>query len=117
MDSLTKENFWNDLYEEYPSEMKHFCDWIDEYKKNNNWSELFAKGERTDITPKYHNLPIAMQIGIFIQYVAESDTRHSIELPLIESKEDFENIKYLITQFFFHEKVAAIQDKNDLKYS
>jgi hypothetical protein len=81
MESLTKENFWNELMEKYPEQMKVFCAWIHEYKKRVNWDELF-----NDITletiqgivverrsRKYHELPIAMQVGIFFQFMAEHD--------------------------------------------
>lgn len=79
-DSLTKENFWNKLYEDYPEEMKKFCDWIDEYKKRVNWNFLFQDIEiREDHTwklvhsqkRKFHDLPIAMQTGIFYQYLCD----------------------------------------------
>ena len=64
--SLTKENFWDELMEKYPDEMKTFCVWIDEYKVRIAWPFLFSG---TEI--KYHHLPIAMQVGIFIQYTKE----------------------------------------------
>lgn len=79
--SLTKENFWNEMYEKYPDAMKTFCAWIDEYKERVKWDSLFynesddfyeyaVKGRRI----KYHDLPIAMQIGIFLQFVSEVNT-------------------------------------------
>lgn len=73
MDSLTKENFWNELMEHYPSEMELFCKWIDEYKKRVDWNKLFNpsilifRGP-----PKFHDLPIAMQAGIFMQFACEN---------------------------------------------
>lgn len=83
LENLTKENFWNSLMEKYPIGMKLFCDWIDEYKKTNNWANLFnaAKaddreyfdwnGDAVEIeAPKYHDLPLAMQIGIFLEFMA-----------------------------------------------
>lgn len=88
MEKLTKENFWNDLMEKYPEEMKQFCAWIDEYKERVDWKRLFNTG--TDYTgylgmpgkpitefkqvreaPKYHDLPIAMQVGIFFLFTSE----------------------------------------------
>lgn len=85
--SLTKENFWNDLADKYPEEMKHFCAWIDEYKKRVDWDELFnsnstfidGAGEGAP-APKYHDLPIAMQIGIFIQYYLENPRKTDFAL-------------------------------------
>lgn len=78
MESLTKENFWNAIQEQYPVEMKMFCDWIDEYKKRVQWNMLFkhlpgySGGAVGFKYPKYHDLPLAMQIGIFIQFTVES---------------------------------------------
>lgn len=76
---LTLENFWNKLTEEFPKEVKHFGAWIDEYKKRVDWDNLFSEnrvwhkeyvpGSNTYV--KYHDLPLAMQFGIFCQYVVE----------------------------------------------
>jgi hypothetical protein len=63
--------------------MKNFKQWIDLYKKDNDWNELFndfPAGTSTDcdiefIAPKYHELPIAMQFGIYIEYVYHIDTK------------------------------------------
>lgn len=73
MESLTKENFWNELNNAYPEQMKEFCAWIDEYKKRVDWDGLFngLKGPFTS-SPKYHDLPIAMQLGIFWEFSMES---------------------------------------------
>lgn len=88
MENLTKENFWNELYEKHPVQMQVFCDWIDEYKKKNRWESLFARGNYiTDgavvlRTPKYHELPLSIQIGIFFEFGIEHDER----------REDVENV-------------------------
>lgn len=65
----------------YPKAMKVFSDWIDEYKKKNNWKRLFNGGvgihdndypasDTVSITsaPKYHDLPIALQLGIWNEF-------------------------------------------------
>lgn len=83
MESLTKENFWNDLQGKYPEQMKQFCDWIDEYKKRVDWRNLFGnqwKEERELDQVKYHDLPIAMQYGIFVQFVMESGWMNAFRL-------------------------------------
>jgi len=59
---MNKENFWNGLYEQYPKSVKEFCDFIDEYKSENNWNELF--GEKI----KFHHIPVEMQLGIWMQF-------------------------------------------------
>lgn len=88
-DSLTKENFWDQLYADYPEEMKKFCDWIDEYKKRVEWNYLFDGYNKVDqdgnifnTAPKFHDIPIAMQIGIFYQYATEIDTLLSMKPPV-----------------------------------
>lgn len=104
MEKLTKENFWNDLYAQYPGEMKKFCDWIDDYKKRVDWQKLFFTPHAThsrDI--KYHDLPIAMQIGIFLQYVAETENWGGIELPSIQGMATFATIPLYIQEFFQYE--------------
>ncbi len=92
MDSLTKENFWNDLMEKYPEQMKQLCAWIDEYKKKVDWNWLFNHSQKLDgldeagvssPAPKFHDLPIAMQFGIFVQFTSESNWKYSfvVEAP------------------------------------
>jgi len=88
MDNLNRENFWNEQYEKYPLAMVHFCNWIDTYKAANNWDTLFNAGIlheqirvvetaivgriTTTTAPKFHDLPLTMQIGIWITYVRET---------------------------------------------
>lgn len=76
MSNLNKENFWNELYAKFPRGTQIFCDWIDEYKKAEDWNKLFnsdseyqnAKGKNAP-APKFHDLPYAMQLGIWIEFV------------------------------------------------
>jgi len=72
-DNLTKENFWNEMQQKYPDQMKKFCSWIDEYKKKNDWNSLFPIVGRPKhwMDIKYHHLPLAMQMGIFNEYCEE----------------------------------------------
>lgn len=86
METLTKENFWNEMEQKYPKAMKHFLEWVNSYKEENSWNQLFNSGKvgsgtyksndgllitnYTDVlAPKYHELPIAMQFGILIEYM------------------------------------------------
>ena len=109
MKSLTKENFWDKLYSKYPSEMKQFCEWIDEYKKKVNWNNLFPVAARNHycVDIKFHHLPVAMQIGIFLQYVSESDNSCGIEIPIIENKADFNSIPEYIKDYVSLNQFAA----------
>ncbi len=86
MESLTKENFWNDLHAKYPLAVDQFCKWIDEYKKRIGWNKLFndcyiesnvrraANGEICHIdysAPKFHDIPFDMQRGIITRFFEE----------------------------------------------
>lgn len=79
-ENLTKENFWNELQEKYPYGMKIFCDWIDEYKKANDWDSLFpiTKRKKHWMDIKFHHLPLAMQIGIWLEF-AQTHTKYLSE--------------------------------------
>lgn len=70
-ENLSKENFWNELYSKYPKGTKLFCDWIDKYKAENEWDFLFLGQKRKHI--KFHDIPLAMQMGIFLQFIYETD--------------------------------------------
>lgn len=78
MEKLTKPDFWTPMMEAHPELMKKFCGWIDEYKKSNNWKELFGahlmiNSNPAELVPKFHELPSAMQLGIFMQFAWEHD--------------------------------------------
>jgi hypothetical protein len=63
--TLTKKNFWNEMMEKYPKSTKSFFDWIDEYKKEVDWVNLFNE----HLNVKFHDIPYAMQQGIWICFV------------------------------------------------
>lgn len=70
MDTLTKEDFWDPLEAKYPELVGEFKKWIDEYKQRVGWEHIFFS------FVKYHDLPVAVQIGIFFQYMAETSWMH-----------------------------------------
>ncbi len=78
MEQLNK-NFWDKCMKLYPNSMQIFTAWIDNYKAKNNWNKLFNIGkpnyeERGWMhDPKYHDLPPAMQAGIWIEFAKEKD--------------------------------------------
>jgi hypothetical protein len=63
--NLNKENFWNPLKEKYPEAVEHFCNWIDEYKKEVGWEKIFGAHV------KFHDLPYDMQNGILARFDLE----------------------------------------------
>lgn len=114
--NLNKENFWNEVYKKYPKGVQVFCDWIDNYKKQNDWNKLFRAEVsvsqpksfvhvRTD-APKFHDLPRAMQIGIMIEFICLYPSVHEWEIDDVYSY-DWENS---ISKFF-----KLIHDHDDLR--
>lgn len=75
---LTKDNCFDELMQKYPKAMKIFCNWIDEYKKEVQWDNLFGNYTATgDIgldSIKFHDIPYDMQVGIWIRFLlAQND--------------------------------------------
>lgn len=74
---LSKLNFWDAIKVMRPLAWEKFDKWLDEYKPDNDWKELFnPMFKETDVAriysyPKFHDLPAAMQIGIFMQWMAD----------------------------------------------
>lgn len=79
---LTKENFWDATMKQFPKATKEFCQWIDKYKEAVNWNGIFGEHETRDtdtgkivscgFAPKFHNIPYAMQQGIWIEFVNQN---------------------------------------------
>src|SRR6185369_14480780 len=100
MENVNKENLFNELMEKYPEGMKIFCDFIDEYKKKNNWDVLFNGNKTTlfgpkTISPKFHELPIAMQTGIWFEFIV--------------TNEEFDKVGFITTDIFKSQITEAIE--------
>jgi len=68
--NLNKENFFTEsLKKVCPKRLEHFCQWIDNYKKENDWENLFGGGIVK--APKFHELPFELQNGIIARYMLE----------------------------------------------
>lgn len=97
IENLNKENFWNEMEQKYPEALNHFYAWIDKYKKEVNWDNLFGNGTFERQLPhikngqnpaisniiyeqdiKFHDLPIEMQIGILMRY--NFDTNSGLDI-------------------------------------
>ncbi len=113
MINLNKENFWNEMYQKYPLAMKDFCEWMDEYKKREfyidefkrtlTWDELFLNNSPTTHKIKFHNLPIAMQMGIWNEYIDSDSTlmdkcKNNIETFLNATEEGMGQLKSMIEE-------------------
>jgi aromatic ring-opening dioxygenase catalytic subunit (LigB family) len=107
MEKLTKEDFWNSLKDSCPSEMEKFCQWIDDYKKRVDWKKLFNYGSphysaMGHHNPKYHDLPVAMQKGILLDYILTSNpgNKHSGIVTKVALASDFLEIQEGIKAYF-----------------
>lgn len=82
---LTKA-FWDYQAQIYPEMMKEFGAFCDNYKDDNDWDGLFNAGwskgysqashfigQTQTVAPKIHDLPDAMQMGIFMAWQASKD--------------------------------------------
>lgn len=84
-EKLTKENFWDELYVAFPKATQVFCEWVDQYKAMVGWKRLFNEGYVLNkdynigfmvdpgktMAPKFHDMPYAMQMGIWIAFVKD----------------------------------------------
>lgn len=115
---LKKEKFWKEMFDKHPDEMTEFIEWVDSYKQRVEWDKIFnsnsdyqnAQGKNA-VAPKLHELPTAMQIGIFIQFTIETEWKNdfirgvdSMQLFINRVKEWFE---------FNHYEMAETIDSTD----
>lgn len=120
MDNILNTQFWSDIKEKFVGEFEEFNEWLNEYSKKTNWERIFNPNYTMEgmmwrgIT--FYDLPDAMQIGIFMQYVSEAPKAYGIEIPMIEHRRDFEKIKMVIFDFFFHEHDEARREHLEGKY-
>jgi hypothetical protein len=75
-ENLNKENFWDGLQVVCPDAVAYFCKWIDEYKKEVDWDDLFGNAparQRVSYCSniKFHHLPFEMQNGIIARFELE----------------------------------------------
>lgn len=115
MNTMTKENFWNEIEQRWPGEFIEFKEWIDEYKKQVQWESLFPilPREHHYTAIKFHHLPDAMQLGVFIQYTKETPHRFDF---IIEEGDTFEKIIENIKEWFYEEHSWAESEHQEGKY-
>ncbi len=76
MDNLNKQNhFTEEWKKEYPLASEAFCKWVDKYKEKVKWDELFngVVDNLPSIAPKFHDLPVDLQVGILGRFFWELD--------------------------------------------
>lgn len=70
--SFTKQNFFDEMMAKYPAGVKVFRDWLTEYKTRPDSYQVFHPCCSTHPdNPDFHDLPGAMQVGIWIQFIME----------------------------------------------
>lgn len=114
--SLTKENFFDELQEMCPRTMKQFCEWIDVYKDRVEWNTLFRYADpKCGYTkenclgvkvqaPKFHELPIGLQIGVIITFLLEINTSHFNVFSGFKVRSTYDLIQFISESFDTEEK-------------
>lgn len=119
MINFTTKSFWDELENKYPNEIAQYKGWIDEYKRCVDWdSSLFGRSPKNGECPvKYHDLPMAMQWGIFQQFCAENYPSGfgGVE-STFEHPADYEKIPALITEYFAEMKSHNDNERMSDKY-
>ena len=101
---LTKENFWDELYNSFPHSTEQFARWVDEYKKENNWRGLFNWSGRQ--LPKFHELPIGMQIGVIFQFFREKGYYDPEDISVLKLASVNDIIGFIEDTFLFNDNPA-----------
>lgn len=71
---------------EYREAVDRFCEWIDHYKKNIKWDNIFNTGSPHYARmgwhdPKFHDLPLELQAGILLHFFGNRDVRFALPVP------------------------------------
>lgn len=100
--NLNKEDFWNEMSEKYPKAVKDFCDWIDEFKVLVFWNDLFNSNSdyqdyngKNAPAPKYHEVPIFIQYGVWLEYLSHK----GVVSMSIDTEDLFLSLRNEITEF------------------
>lgn len=88
--------FWAELEARYPAGTDHFYNWVYNYKTSVGWDQLFQTDKSGD-SLSYFDLPIAMQMGIFLQYA--SGQGRPVPMTRIDSLKDFYQLSAVIESF------------------
>jgi hypothetical protein len=111
VDSLSKENFWNALKVACPNIMDVFGKWIDSYKSKVAWDQIFHTEDcKCNGYTKYHDIPIEMQIGIFIKFTRDC------QLPHFNMVAMWNNIPRAMVEWFEQAEVFLFTNPNQYDY-
>lgn len=94
INNLNHNNFFTKEWKDkFPLSSKHFCDFIDAYKKEVHWNKLFngnvsfeSYGGSETFTykteaPKFHDIPFEMQYGIIFRWASQHFWHWTMEYP------------------------------------
>lgn len=92
--ALTKENFLDEIAIKYPVAFKKFSEWIDEYKIEVEWDDLFNRPNGVPhLGVKYHDLPYGLQLGIWIEFASDfSVCGYEVDFIDYDMKEDVNSL-------------------------
>lgn len=107
------EDFWDTMRTLYPHALDHFKLWINDYKRSVEWTKLFRQtiidekinphpvtGFRAFREPKYHEIPDAMQFGIFLFYCQMTFDKFKIEMGNTPNCSQIDQWRYVIESVF-----------------
>lgn len=69
--NLTKENFFDEVYDAYPDAVDHFWKWFAEYKTEIGWDQLFGNHTLLVGHTNFSDIPFEMQNGIIARFELE----------------------------------------------
>jgi len=75
MENLSKENTWNDIKQNYRVAFDNFQEWLNNYKEENDWDELFKNQffrASKENQVSFYDIPLDMQIGILMRFFNEN---------------------------------------------
>jgi hypothetical protein len=78
-ESLTKDNFWDELFLKCPKSKDIFNKWLDNWKREHKWKTMF-------FVTKFHQIPVEMQYGIILQFLMEKSLCDLVIIPFVKGQ-------------------------------
>ena len=79
--NLNKTNCFTKEWEQrFPNVAKHFKEWIDTYKKQIDWNDLFQYAG--GISTKFHDVPIELQYGVICKWLNSFRWSYTLNCPI-----------------------------------
>lgn len=96
MNTLTKENFWNDLSKTYPASVSEFWQWFQSYKVEIHWTKVFNG------SPILESLPIEFQKGVLLAFMNRMTQKYPdlMDESEVHLSGELESDLYFLRSFF-----------------